>query len=102
MERGVGLLGLGSDSVMALPVDHQGCLQADPLSHALQAVAQQPVIVVLQAGDLNIGAYDPFADLIPLAHTAGARGQMVLAFCLVRAPPPTSPRLLVPAAAANS
>jgi glutamate/tyrosine decarboxylase-like PLP-dependent enzyme len=27
-----------------------------------------PTIVLLQAGDLNIGAYDSFADLIPLAH----------------------------------
>ncbi len=88
IERAVRLLGLGSDSVIDLPVDHQGCLQADPLSHALQAVAQQPVIVVLQAGDLNIGAYDPFADLIPLAHTAGAWVHVDGAFGL---PPPVPP-----------
>jgi aromatic-L-amino-acid decarboxylase len=28
--------------------------------------------VVLQAGDLNIGAFDPFAELIPIAHEHGA------------------------------
>src|SRR5260370_939477 len=102
MERGVGLLGLGSDSVMALPVDHQGCLQADPLSHALQAVAQQPVIVVLQAGDLNIGAYDPFADLIPLAHAAGAWVHVDGAFGLWAGASPTYRHLLAGVEAADS
>ena len=102
IERAVRLLGLGSDSVIDLPVDHQGCLQADPLSHALQAVAQQPVIVVLQAGDLNIGAYDPFADLIPLAHAAGAWVHVDGAFGLWAAASPTYRHLLAGVAAADS
>ncbi|HEX6777561.1 MAG TPA: aminotransferase class V-fold PLP-dependent enzyme [Ktedonobacterales bacterium] len=72
IERAVRLLGLGSDNLIELPVDEQGRLQPDTLSSALQAAAHQPVIVVLQAGDLNIGAFDPFAELIPLAHAAGA------------------------------
>lgn len=72
IERAVRLLGLGSDNLIDLPVDEQGRLQPDTLSKALQAAAHQPVIVVLQAGDLNIGAFDPFAELIPLAHAADA------------------------------
>jgi glutamate/tyrosine decarboxylase-like PLP-dependent enzyme len=72
IERAVRLLGFGSDNLIDLPVDEQGRLQPDTLSTALQAVAHQPVIVVLQAGDLNIGVFDPFAELIPLARAAGA------------------------------
>ncbi len=72
IERAVRLLGLGSDNLIELPADEQGRLQPDTLSSALQAAVDQPVIVVLQAGDLNIGAFDPFAELIPLAHAAGA------------------------------
>jgi len=44
----------------------------DSLQRALAEQAGQPLIVLLQAGDLNIGAYDPFAELIPLAHRYGA------------------------------
>ena len=33
---------------------------------------QQPTIVSLQAGDLNIGAYDPFSQLVPIARAHGA------------------------------
>lgn len=102
IERAVRLLGLGSDSVIDLPVDDQGRLQADTLSHALQAVAQQPVIVVLQAGDLNIGAYDPFADLIPLAHAAGAWVHVDGAFGLWAAASPTYRHLLAGVEAADS
>ncbi|MEK6644431.1 MAG: aminotransferase class V-fold PLP-dependent enzyme [Planctomycetota bacterium] len=68
IERAVRLLGLGSDSVVDLPVDDRGRLQGDTLGQALQSVPDAPTIVMLQAGDLNIGAFDPFSDLIPLAH----------------------------------
>ena len=39
---------------------------------ALQKDSHRPTIVVLQAGDIDIGAYDPFAELIPIAHESGA------------------------------
>jgi len=102
IERAVRLLGLGSDSVIDLPVDDQGRLQADTLSHVLQATAQQPVIVILQAGDLNIGAYDPFADLIPLAHAAGAWVHVDGAFGLWAAASPNYCHLLAGVAGADS
>lgn len=72
IERAVRLLGFGSDCVVDLPVDDSGCLQANTLEGAFSARADGPTIVLLQAGDLNIGAYDPFAQLIPLAHAHGA------------------------------
>jgi aromatic-L-amino-acid decarboxylase len=39
--------------------------------HALQE-ARGPTIVLLNAGDLTLGAFDDFATLIPLAQAAGA------------------------------
>jgi glutamate/tyrosine decarboxylase-like PLP-dependent enzyme len=68
VERAVCLLGLGSDSIVSLPVDDRGRLNAKTLGRALDETARAPKIVVLQAGDLNIGAFDPFDELIPLAH----------------------------------
>jgi glutamate/tyrosine decarboxylase-like PLP-dependent enzyme len=58
--------------VVDLPEDDNGCLQAKTLLNALQEQPDLPTIVLLQAGDLNIGAFDPFAELIPLAHRHNA------------------------------
>jgi glutamate/tyrosine decarboxylase-like PLP-dependent enzyme len=68
LERAVRLLGLGTQSLLELPVDERGRLLPTTLSQALTEQPDASTIIVLQAGDLNIGAYDPFADLIPLAH----------------------------------
>ncbi|MET3133870.1 glutamate/tyrosine decarboxylase-like PLP-dependent enzyme [Oxalobacteraceae bacterium GrIS 1.11] len=70
--RAARLLGLGSAAVVALPVNAAGQLEAATLEQALLAAPDTPTIVLLQAGDLNIGAYDCFAELIPLAHSHGA------------------------------
>lgn len=66
--RATRLLGLGTNAVKGLAVNEQGQLDAVTLEHALQQAPDAPTIVVLQAGDLNIGAYDSFTELIPLAH----------------------------------
>ncbi|GLU33831.1 aminotransferase class V-fold PLP-dependent enzyme [Trinickia caryophylli] len=66
------LLGMGTASVIGLPSNEHGQLDAPTLEEALVADADAATIVLLQAGDLNIGAYDPFPELIPLAHRYGA------------------------------
>jgi glutamate/tyrosine decarboxylase-like PLP-dependent enzyme len=71
IDRAVRFLGIGSRSLTDLPTDDQGCVTADGLRAAL-AERSGPAIVVLDAADLNIGAMDPFAELIPIAHAAGA------------------------------
>jgi glutamate/tyrosine decarboxylase-like PLP-dependent enzyme len=74
-ERAIRLLGLGRQSVVDLPVDGGGRLTADTLRDALShspGDGTSPTIVLLQAGELNTGAYDPFLELIPIAHAAGA------------------------------
>jgi glutamate/tyrosine decarboxylase-like PLP-dependent enzyme len=70
--RAVRLLGLGEKHIVNLPADANGCLLADTLHQALEAAPSPPTIVVLQAGDLNIGSFDDFAKLIPLAKKYGA------------------------------
>jgi glutamate/tyrosine decarboxylase-like PLP-dependent enzyme len=70
--RATRLLGMGTGAVIGLPVNLAGQLEPATLEQALLEAPGQPTIVLLQAGDLNIGAYDCFADLIPLAHRHGA------------------------------
>ncbi len=63
---------MGRSCVTALPTDAQGRLLPEALETALASAHGSPAIVLLQAGDLNIGAYDDFATLIPMAHRSGA------------------------------
>ena len=72
VDRAVRLLGLGTASMVHLPVDEDGRLGKEALRAALESDHDTATIVLLQAGDINTGAYDPFATLIPLAHAQGA------------------------------
>lgn len=71
VDRAVRFLGLGTDSIVPLPLDAEGRVTAPTLAAALAAY-DGPTIVVLQAGELNRAAFDPFAELAPLARKAGA------------------------------
>ena len=64
-------LGLGHDRVKRVATDAQGQIIPEKFSAALAEVSG-PLIVILQAGQLNTGGFDPFASLIPLAHAKGA------------------------------
>jgi glutamate/tyrosine decarboxylase-like PLP-dependent enzyme len=68
VERAVRFLGLGRNSIHNLPVTNEGTLAPHILENELKALEGKPVIVVLQAGDLNIGAFEPFDELIEIAH----------------------------------
>ncbi|HKE28642.1 MAG TPA: aminotransferase class V-fold PLP-dependent enzyme [Bryobacteraceae bacterium] len=65
--KALGMLGLGRERVVRVPVDGQGRMRADSLP-ALQSQS----IVCVQAGNVNTGAFDPAVDIIHLAHEAGA------------------------------
>ena len=65
------LLGLGRDRVIRIATDGQGRILTSALAAAL-ASRQGPLIVVGQAGQLNTGGFDPFAEIIPMAHARGA------------------------------
>jgi glutamate/tyrosine decarboxylase-like PLP-dependent enzyme len=70
-ERAVRLLGFGTANIKLLPVDEIGRLIPAALEQELQK-SSQPTLVLLQAGDINIGAYDNFEELIPIAKKYGA------------------------------
>jgi aromatic-L-amino-acid decarboxylase len=71
VDRAVRFLGLGSDAIVPLAVGDDGCVTVEVLQAAL-AASPNPAIVVLQAGELNRAAFDPFEILAPLARAAGA------------------------------
>ncbi len=64
-------LGFGTDALEPLPLDAERRVTPAGLSAAL-AERDAPTIVVLQAGELNLAAFDPFRELAPLARAAGA------------------------------
>jgi len=70
--RAVRLLGMGIGNVEDLPVDEQSRLRPETLQAALARDTAAPAIVVLQAGEINTGAFDPFETLVPLAQRHGA------------------------------
>ena len=100
--RAIRLLGLGQKNVLDLPVDAEGRLREDALIEALEHSPSQPTIVVLQAGDLNMGAFDDFAKLIPIAKKFGAWVHVDGAFGLWCAASPRLRHLLNGADGADS
>ena len=71
-DRAIRLLGFGLKNTDRIDVDERGRIQIESLEQALAADPSAPAIVLLQAGDVNIGAYDLFTQAIPIAHHYGA------------------------------
>jgi glutamate/tyrosine decarboxylase-like PLP-dependent enzyme len=65
--KSLALLGFGRRHIVRLPVDSQGRVRADGLPRL-----SGPTIVCLQAGNINTGAFDPFAAICGPAREAGA------------------------------
>ena len=65
--KSLALLGFGRRHVVRLPVDSQGRVRADQVPRP-----SGPTVVCLQAGNINTGAFDPFASICGPAREAGA------------------------------
>jgi glutamate/tyrosine decarboxylase-like PLP-dependent enzyme len=102
VDRAVRFLGLGLDAIETLSVDDEGWLRPAALDAALATGEAAPTIVLLQAGDLNIGAFDPFAELVPIARRYGAWVHVDGAFGLWAAASPVYRHLLAGVEAADS
>jgi glutamate/tyrosine decarboxylase-like PLP-dependent enzyme len=102
IDRAVSLLGMGTSNLVKLPSDSSGRLNATALESALAAQPDAPTVVVLQAGDLNIGAFDQFEILIPIAKRYGAWVHIDGAFGLWVAASSTYRQLLAGADGADS
>ena len=64
-------LGLGHRRVVRVATDEAGAIVPAAFEEAL-AGCSGPTIAIVQAGQLNTGAFDPFADIIRAAHARGA------------------------------
>jgi glutamate/tyrosine decarboxylase-like PLP-dependent enzyme len=95
--KALGLLGLGRDRVVRVPVDDHGRMRAD----ALPPLDEQ-TIICLQAGNVNTGAFDPAGAIVPKAHRAGAWVHVDGAFGLWAAAAPARAHLLTGYAGADS
>jgi glutamate/tyrosine decarboxylase-like PLP-dependent enzyme len=65
--KALGMLGLGRDRVVRVPVDGQGRMRAE-----LMPRLEPPAIVCAQAGNVNTGAIDPLGEIVARAHEQGA------------------------------
>jgi len=64
--KSLGLLGLGRERVVKVPVDGQG------MRAARLPALRGPTIVCTQAGNVNTGAFDPIGEISDAAHRTGA------------------------------
>lgn len=65
--RGLGLLGLGRERVVRVPVDKQGRMQLNKFPKV-----NGPTIVCTQAGNVNTGSFDPIKEVCEIAHASNA------------------------------
>jgi len=64
-------LGLGAKRVKTVASDSLGRIEARDFERVLRG-CDGPVIAIAQAGQINTGACDPFAEIAPIAREAGA------------------------------
>ena len=81
-------LGIGSREVVRIAADARGRMRPDALERVL-GESTQPTIVCAQAGNVNTGAFDPFATIAAAAHRHGAWLHVDGAFGLWAAASPT-------------
>ncbi|MEA2173998.1 MAG: hypothetical protein QOD00_1590 [Blastocatellia bacterium] len=65
--KSLGLLGLGRDRIIKVPVDSQGRMRAEAMP-----TLSGPTIVCAQAGNVNTGAFDPLPEICDRAHAVDA------------------------------
>jgi len=95
--KSLGILGLGRTRVVKVPVDGQGRMRADQMP-----AMSGPTIVVVQAGNVNTGAFDPISEVCRVAHAAGAWVHVDGAFGLWTAAVPARRHLAAGIADADS
>jgi glutamate/tyrosine decarboxylase-like PLP-dependent enzyme len=95
--KALGLLGLGRDRVVRVPVDDQGRMRAD----ALPALDDHTILCI-QAGNVNTGAFDPADAIVPQAQRSGAWVHVDGAFGLWAAAAPARSHLMAGYSAADS
>ena len=65
--KALSLLGFGKEQIEQVPVDSEGRMNADKLP-----LLDEKTIVILQAGNVNSGSFDPFAKICNQANNVGS------------------------------
>lgn len=65
--KALGVVGLGRNRVVKIPVDDQGRMRADKIPPI-----SGPTIVCVQAGNVNTGSFDPIREICERVHGTGA------------------------------
>lgn len=65
--KALRLLGVGTENIERVPTDRHGRVLPERLPEL-----DNRTILILQAGEVNTGEFDPFDELIPVARAAGA------------------------------
>jgi glutamate/tyrosine decarboxylase-like PLP-dependent enzyme len=70
--KALAMLGLGRDSVRTFTRDGAGRLDVEALGAALRALDGAPAVVIVSAGEVNAGDFDPLGAMADLAEEHGA------------------------------
>jgi glutamate/tyrosine decarboxylase-like PLP-dependent enzyme len=95
--KSLGMLGMGRERVVRVPVDGQGRMLADALPEW-----KSPSIMCVQVGNVNTGSFDPVDEICRRAHEGGAWVHVDGAFGLWAAASPRHAHLVPGVAAADS
>jgi glutamate/tyrosine decarboxylase-like PLP-dependent enzyme len=102
VDRSLRLLGLGTGCVHPVAADGQGRIDVAALADVLAGLPPGPLVVCLQAGNVNTGACDDLAAATALAHERGAWVHVDGAFGLWAAAAPGRRHLVAGLRAADS
>jgi glutamate/tyrosine decarboxylase-like PLP-dependent enzyme len=94
IDRSLRLLGLGANAVEPVAADRNGAIELAALANALETEPDGPVIVCVQAGNVNTGACDDLAGVCELARRHDAWVHVDGAFGLWAAASPSKRRLV--------
>jgi glutamate/tyrosine decarboxylase-like PLP-dependent enzyme len=83
--KALGMLGLGRRQVRKLARDRVGRIDLEALEAELAALQGAPAIVIVSAGEVNAGDFDPVGRMVDLAHRYGAWAHVDGAFGLFAA-----------------
>lgn len=96
--KALRLAGFGEAQIERVPTDHTGAIKANEFPTDTDSTT----LVLLQAGNVNTGASDPFADIIPGVRERGGWVHIDGAFGLWAAASPTLRHLVEGAELADS
>jgi glutamate/tyrosine decarboxylase-like PLP-dependent enzyme len=102
IDRSLRLLGLGVAAIESVPTGPNGAVDSDALVAAIEAGSGEPTIVVVQAGNVNTGAFDDLGVACEVAHRHGAWVHVDGAFGLWAAASPAFEHLVAGREAADS